>query len=191
MDTCDRIIDAAHELVDAEGRGALSFRKVAKRAGVSVGTVQYYYASMEQLLDALTDPWHDGLDRLLRTAAADLPRADDPEERLLDLCIDLYRLAVEHRALLLARRLDTLQRGGLLARRRGAAQGWLDRGAVMAAQLVGGTPDRWRLTWQATEHLLVGFALDPPDMPEEQVEAFLRSAARALGRQGLGDEPEG
>ncbi|MAQ18483.1 MAG: hypothetical protein CMN30_27250 [Sandaracinus sp.] len=189
MDTHDKILEAAQQLVEEQGRHSLSFRKVAERAGVSVGSVQYYFSAMEQLVDALTDPWHEGLDRILRETMVALPAAEDRQELLVEMCLRIHRLAVEHRELLLTRHLDTLQRGELLARRRQPAFRALEQGAKMAAALVGGDPERWRLTMMGIEHLLVGFALS--DRAAETgsdaaaVEAFLRDAILGMGRRAL------
>lgn len=45
--THDKNLDAAHQIVAGLGRQAVSFRNVAARAGVSVGTVQYYFRSID------------------------------------------------------------------------------------------------------------------------------------------------
>lgn len=45
-----RIADAAARIATTEGLGALTFREVAREAGVSVATVQYYFGTKEQLL---------------------------------------------------------------------------------------------------------------------------------------------
>jgi AcrR family transcriptional regulator len=190
MDTHDKILEAARALVEEHGRQSLSFRKVAERAGVSVGSVQYYFSAMEQLLDALTDPWHEGIQRIFQEAMADLPSAEDRQARLVEMCIEIHRLAVTHRELLLARRLDTLERGELMERRREPAKRWIEKGAQLAAGLVGGDPGRWLLTMTAIEHLLVGFALstraEALGQSAEQVEDFLRDAILGMGRAALG-----
>ena len=189
MDTHDKILEAARALVEESGRHSLSFRKVAERAGVSVGSVQYYFSAMEQLLDALTDPWHDGLNRILQSAMAELPSAEDRQARLVEMCIEIHRLAVAHRELLLTRRLDTLQRGGLAERRWEPARKWIAKGAKLAANLVGGDVTRWQLTMTAIEHLLVGFALttraEDLGLSTEEVEDFLREAILGMGRRAL------
>jgi len=189
VDTHDKILEAARALIEEHGRSSLSFRRVAQRAGVSVGTVQYYFGAMEQLLDALTDPWHEGLTAIFQGTMAALPASDDRQALLVDMCIDIHRLAIEHRQLLLTRRIDTLERGELMARRREPAHRWIERGAKLASDFVGGDPTRWRLTMLAIEHLLVGFALS--DRPKElgadgnEVETFLREAILGMGRRAL------
>ena len=194
MDTHDKILEAARALVEEHGRQALSFRKVAERAGVSVGSVQYYFSAMGQLLDALTDPWHEGLTTIIQGVIKELPTAADRQSLLVEMCIDIHRLAIAHRQLLLTRRLDTLERGELADRRREPALRWIERGSKMAAALVGGDAKRWALTMTAIEHLLVGFALS--DRAEivgacaEDVEDFLRDAILGMGLSalGLGDD---
>ncbi|WP_241519228.1 TetR/AcrR family transcriptional regulator [Mycobacterium paraense] len=53
MDLADRILDAAQRLVFRAGARRLSLSDVAARAGVSRPTLYRYFASKEELIDAL------------------------------------------------------------------------------------------------------------------------------------------
>ncbi|MDP9396486.1 MAG: TetR family transcriptional regulator, partial [Actinomycetota bacterium] len=44
------LLDAALQVLGGEGRAALTHRRVAQEAGVSLGSTTYYFASLEQLL---------------------------------------------------------------------------------------------------------------------------------------------
>jgi AcrR family transcriptional regulator len=47
-----QILDAARAVIDEEGIEQTTLRKVAERAGVSHGTIAYYFQSRKQLIDA-------------------------------------------------------------------------------------------------------------------------------------------
>ncbi|MGF1544585.1 MAG: helix-turn-helix domain-containing protein [Parvularculaceae bacterium] len=51
--TISIILAAAREVFVDSGHAGLSLRKVAERAGVAVGNVNYYFASKRELLDAM------------------------------------------------------------------------------------------------------------------------------------------
>lgn len=51
--TVDAILEATAQLLTQDGIGALSTNKIAKRAGVSVGTLYQYFSSKEAILMAL------------------------------------------------------------------------------------------------------------------------------------------
>ncbi len=187
----DLVLDAARAIVREQGRPALSFRQVAKRAGVSPGTVQYYFSTLEQLVDALTDPWHDGLDTIVAETIAALPTTDDREELLLEACLRIFRLGRANRELVRTRRLDTLERGGLFGRRQDRAMQLLDGAMPMLAKSLGGDPARWRLLAWAIECVLTGFMVEArheDSIDEATVEDFLREAIRGLGHSVI-DRP--
>lgn len=48
----DRIADCAIAVIARDGLDALSIRRVAKEAGVAIGTVQYHYPTRAELVDA-------------------------------------------------------------------------------------------------------------------------------------------
>lgn len=179
----DAILDAARDIVREEGSNSLSIRKVAKRAGVSVGAVQYYYDSVAQLLDAVTDPWHDQLSAIVQVTMADFPSVESPRQRLLDMCVEIYRSALDHEQLLRTRHLETMRRRELTPRRADQADGWSQRGAALAAARLGGSPASWTRLFLAIEMLIVGFALsDRIDEDQEALEAFLRDAIDGMAR---------
>ncbi len=62
----DRILEAVRSMRAGSGDANLSYRTIAKRAGLSSGTVSYYFTSKAALLEAALDPYHGGLAELLR-----------------------------------------------------------------------------------------------------------------------------
>lgn len=55
----ERIVAAARDVVRQEGAAALTIRRVARATGQSVGTVGYYFASKQALIDACLDPQNE------------------------------------------------------------------------------------------------------------------------------------
>ena len=55
--TRNRILDAVLEIVVEEGMRAVRHRAVADRAGVSLGSTTYHFASIEELIISAFDYW--------------------------------------------------------------------------------------------------------------------------------------
>lgn len=53
METRERILRAAHDLLVDEGYHALSMRRIAREAQVELGNLTYHYASKDELVSAL------------------------------------------------------------------------------------------------------------------------------------------
>lgn len=62
----DRIVSALRALLGRMGVGDLSYRSVAKEAGLSTGTVAYYFESRAALLEAALDRHHDRVANIVR-----------------------------------------------------------------------------------------------------------------------------
>jgi AcrR family transcriptional regulator len=75
----DAILDAATTLLVDEGYARLSMRRIAARAGIAPGNLQYYYPTKQDVVRALLDRW---LARARADAAA-AGRERPPEHRLL------------------------------------------------------------------------------------------------------------
>nr|WP_238354943.1 TetR/AcrR family transcriptional regulator [Kribbella sandramycini] len=64
------ILDAVFALVDTEGVAQVTIRRVADRAGVSVGRVQHYFKTKDELLEAASSAINDrGAERVAEHAA--------------------------------------------------------------------------------------------------------------------------
>jgi len=53
--TVDLILQAAAQVLEARGEDELTTKRVAKRAGVSIGTLYQYFPNRDALLVALAD----------------------------------------------------------------------------------------------------------------------------------------
>ena len=73
------ILECARGILVTEGIAALTTRRVARELGISVGNLAYYFASKDDLLQALIRHVIEGYDRELRREAASFP--DQPAER--------------------------------------------------------------------------------------------------------------
>ncbi len=116
--TLETIQGAAMDILQTDGPEGLSFRKVAKAAGVGLGTVRYYFATQEELLEACLDGFQDRLVDLERQWVAVLADADDIDEALRQAMRATCLLVWANQPLLRLRMMDSVQKGGLNPRRR-------------------------------------------------------------------------
>ncbi|PKT73287.1 TetR/AcrR family transcriptional regulator [Streptomyces populi] len=87
-------MEAAREEFSEQGYSATSIRNIAKRAGVSLSALYYYYKGKQELLVAILD---DGLDAYFGACESALREAgDDPAERLEALVAATVRFRIEH-----------------------------------------------------------------------------------------------
>ncbi|MEM6558541.1 MAG: TetR/AcrR family transcriptional regulator [Myxococcota bacterium] len=75
-----RIIDASVTLVDEKGVRSISFREVARRAGVSHQAPYHHFGNVHGILRAIAEEGFSALATAMRTAAD--AAGDDPIERL-------------------------------------------------------------------------------------------------------------
>jgi AcrR family transcriptional regulator len=75
-----RILDAAREVFVREGPAAFSARRVAKEAGLSLGSVQHVFPTTNELVTAMIEHVNDGYESAYRQMAERLPFS--AEERL-------------------------------------------------------------------------------------------------------------
>jgi AcrR family transcriptional regulator len=71
----EELITASLELIEAEGIGAVSLRRVAREAGVSPGAPYHHFADRSALLAAITVRGSGLLEQSLREARQDAPTA--------------------------------------------------------------------------------------------------------------------
>ena len=91
--TRDMILDAAFDLVRAEGHEALNVRTLAKRLGCSTQPILYNFAAVEELKDAVyqrADEFH---------TAYILPKGGEGADALLELGLNYVRFGYEEKHL--------------------------------------------------------------------------------------------
>lgn len=89
LHSIDRIRAAIHQLLTTEGADSLSFRSVAKRAGLSIGTVGYYFTNRASLLKFALEPHDKRVTRVVDSLR--------PAGGVLESAAALTRLAFAHR----------------------------------------------------------------------------------------------
>ncbi|MEU6577927.1 TetR/AcrR family transcriptional regulator [Streptomyces sp. NPDC046805] len=88
------IIEAARQEFSEQGYSGTSIREIAKRAGVSLSALYYYYKGKQDLLVAILE---DGLDAYFGACDAALTEAGgDPGEQLEALVAATVRFRTEH-----------------------------------------------------------------------------------------------
>lgn len=83
------VIEAALELVDAEGLPALNLRKLGGRLGVSAMTPYGYFADKDELLGAMVE-------HALAPLAGDLDTEADWDQQVRDSMCDFNRVLADH-----------------------------------------------------------------------------------------------
>jgi AcrR family transcriptional regulator len=77
--TRERLLQAAHELIEEGGYAAASVAQVAERAGVAAGTLYRHFASKEDLFVEVFRVVCSGEERAMRAASAELASAGAAE----------------------------------------------------------------------------------------------------------------
>jgi AcrR family transcriptional regulator len=180
--TLDNIVAAARELIFADGTEPaldVSLRAIAERAGVSFGTLSYYFPSREQLLERCLDPHYervdDLLDELIRRASA----PSQPREVVELATRRFFRLASSGRAEVLLQNATTARRGALHPERTSGLERYLDAGAAVLAGLAGMTEHDARLAIHSTMTLIMRYAT----MDDAELEAILGATGPDARRQ--------
>lgn len=113
-ETYDRILNAALQIVRETGVTKLSMRAVAAGAGVSVGTVTYYFDDRDSLLEACLENAYRWIDQALSEALGTIAGAGgDMGDAIERVARQLFRHARANRELLRLRISTTMGQGAL------------------------------------------------------------------------------
>jgi AcrR family transcriptional regulator len=94
--TADALLEAAEKIVEREGLGALTVRRVAEAVGTTTRALYTAYGSKDALLIALGGRAYD----LLGSRIERHPTTDDPAADLIEAGVAVFRrFAIEHPAL--------------------------------------------------------------------------------------------
>lgn len=77
-----QILDAARQVLAAEGAGALTFDSVLARTDLSKGGIQYHFRTKQALMDGLFDHLMQGFSATLQEALAAEPQCRDQRIRV-------------------------------------------------------------------------------------------------------------
>lgn len=193
--TYEAIIEAAlDEIRSTMPRDAISLRKVAARAGLTMGAVQYYFQSKDALLEACLDGYHERLTRLGGVLAIRGLQASDEELSTIvcDAAIELWRFVQGERFLLELRVTIASRNGGLPeVRVRTVVERGLRGVAQDLARRLGRPESEIFLALRAFEAMIVRMTVMSSEERErvmqseerdaqEVFEVFVRDAARRL-----------
>ncbi|WP_432832638.1 TetR/AcrR family transcriptional regulator [Dactylosporangium sp. CA-092794] len=171
-ETAGRIRAAALEVIAERGVQQASLREIAERVGITKPALYYHFASREDLLRGLVQPFVDDVEDLLARLEASPP--DDPREVLGTY----FDVAYRHRDIIRAVMLDP----GVLAELNLAAavDGWRRR---LTTLLFGPAPTLSQLTRAA---VAIGGLGDCTVMFTDASAAELRAATLAAALGALG-----
>lgn len=191
-ETYERIVAAALDALEETGRpDELSMRKVATRADVSIGTIQYYFTSKSELLEACLDGYYA---RLNEAAQALIVSANERAGRELieHSTRSMVRWAWRERALIKLRLSTNAMRGELHPQRQEEFMGMLIRHvAELLKPHVQVEESDARMSIQALTSIIVRLILlsdaefaaltgEPATNSQEVIEQFLVRAATRL-----------
>ena len=193
-ETHDRIVGAALSLLQEQGAATqLSMRQIAGRAQVSTGTIQYYFETKEELLEACLDSYHARIAALLGEFSQRLAAAESGEALIEWGARRVYRFVHEERHLVELRLVTNLRRGELHPRRQPEVLGALvGHAADTLKPFVHADPIEIRLAIQALAAMYVRFArfspgelaaltgIDSDEASEVSESYFARAAALLL-----------
>jgi AcrR family transcriptional regulator len=119
-----RMLDAAEELLVAEGPAALTTTRVAAAAGVSVGSLYQYLPDKGAIVEALATRYLAEFEALMHELAARAP-FEDPVGTLVDAFARRYRERPGYRALWFGREMTPELRAADLENKAVLAEGLL------------------------------------------------------------------
>lgn len=156
--TYERIVRAALDLLRGiDEPDQLSMRKVAAAADVSVGTVQYYFGSKSDLLEACLDGHYERLEAVARELAPAISELE-PGEVVPHVARAVYRWLQSERSLIRLRFATNARRGELHPRRQPELRSSMDAAARVLAPYIDADPPTARLAMlslSAVAHRLV------------------------------------
>lgn len=160
QDTYEVIVESARRLLENSGPEALGIRQTAKEAGVSTGTVTYYFRSRAALIEVLLEKYHQIISDL-QEEFADLATKypHEPVKAIKAMLPSVYEKCRDNQALITLVSITQLQHGRLPSR----FDGMLLRAAETFASFVGTTPAQLSLLIQS-----VGFSLARYAMMEDK-----------------------
>lgn len=180
--TWNRIVSAARrELFETPpSTSDVSVRTVAASAGVGASTIQYYFPTKEELLEACLDDYYVALDLLVRELVElGAGAADDPGAFVEAAARRLYRFVVAERPQLMLRAATNAQRGALQPDRQGT---YFDRLSEFFSPMFGISEAETRLTLQTMSFVMMHYAV----LSEEDVRRLTGQGGEA-GRRELED----
>lgn len=89
------IVEAALEVIKKAGVGALTHRRVAEQAGVPLGSTTYYFASLDDILDAAFDLAMERDTQMLQRWVESLPPGVDLPRALTELVVGLAQTDID------------------------------------------------------------------------------------------------
>lgn len=166
-----QIADALWRVAETVGLDRVSVRRVASEAGMSVGLVQHYFGTREEMLLFAMDSAGERMGGRHAAAVAELPHPPPPREAVRVLLTQFLPLDAQRRAesRSLFMFLSEAARGGPVGERMGAGMAQLREFVTNQVAAAGTEPDPQRaarallaLTDGLTAHVLGGY-LGPED----------------------------
>lgn len=155
-----RLLAAAKQLLEAGGPRAVTLRKVASEAKLTVGTVSYYFGNREELLEAVLDEPYRALAALQQQLVSGVDAEKDSAAYIEHCVRTTYRFALDWKGAFRLNVLTILDRGIMHPRRQRTVHlPFLDFASLRFAGLTGIAPDQMRMIVQSTVFMVIRYAL--------------------------------
>lgn len=159
-DTWNRIIASANELLETKSATEISLRSVSAHAGVSTGTLTYYFKNKEALLEAVLEEYYTRLSAMAMALIQESAGETDARAVLERATRRLYKFHWDERTVMRLRSSTRILRGELpeciqqrfLRQFAGAA-------AKAISELTGASERRARFAVQTVTHLIMRYVL--------------------------------
>lgn len=162
QETRNRILQAACELV-ADSNESLSIRAVARKADVSVGTLQYHFVDKRALMNACVDTVYEKFGELLPTLIEALSAAANSNELITRAVEFGFKYCRENSAFIRVLEVSIVENGGLdLARQRTIQGPFIDHVSRLLSE--------------------------GSNLPEQEIRLRINSISMLIGRYSVFDE---
>ncbi len=178
--TFEAIRSAAIAILQREGSDALTVRRVAKEAGVGMGTLRYYFPTSAELLEACLDHYHAGLSNLEQQMIAAIRGSSEASKVVERAVRAAYQLAMSQPDMHRLRLTTAVKKGELPRLRRDRSRTPFRENSAKALQAANANPPSdLRLIVDSLMRLVSHYAACSDDEVLDICEAKSPKAARA------------
>lgn len=180
--TFEAIQKAARSALQRGGVDGLTIRAVAKGAGVSIGTVRYYFSNKDALIEGCLDHYHERLVQLETTMIGRVVGAKNPREAIASGIRAVFDLLQAEPEMVRLRLVTTARMGEFPMSRRGRQRRPVVKNTINMLKLLPGLrPQNLQLTIDAMVRLITSYAA----CSEDEIRDIVGDQDPVVGRAQL------
>ena len=159
-ETWERIVESARTLLETLDPADISLRAVGRHAGVSTGTLTYYFSNREALLEAVLDVYYEKLEALVVELVTEAPGQKDASAFIESAIRRLYQLHWQERRAMRLRSATRTAQGELPENVQSRfLNKFAGKGALGLSALTGVSEARGRFAIQTVTYLIMRYVL--------------------------------